>query len=55
MFELLPKNLPRLISIGRLDFNSEGLLLLTNDGGLKEPELPSSRILRSMKSGQEDR
>src|SRR5690348_2989241 len=32
VFEKLPKDLPRLISIGRLDLNSEGLLLLTNDG-----------------------
>ena len=34
VFNSYQKNLPRLISIGRLDFNSEGLLLLTNDGGL---------------------
>ena len=46
--EILPKNLPRLISVGRLDLNSEGLLLLTNDGALKRAlELPSSRILRT--------
>ena len=45
IFEVLPKNLPRLITIGRLDFNSEGLLLLTNDGNLKRKlELPSSKI-----------
>src|SRR5262249_50720231 len=31
IFDALPRNLPRLISIGRLDFNTEGLLLLTND------------------------
>ena len=48
VFDILPTNLPRLISIGRLDFNSEGLLLLTNDGTLKRTlELPSSRILRT--------
>ena len=35
MFDTLPEGLPRLISIGRLDINSEGLLLLTNDGALK--------------------
>ena len=33
MFDALPKELPRLISIGRLDLNSEGLLLLTNETG----------------------
>src|SRR3954454_2244211 len=34
IFQALPKELPRLISIGRLDLSTEGLLLLTNDGGL---------------------
>ena len=34
VFGALPKDLPRLISIGRLDYNTEGLLLFTNDGGL---------------------
>ncbi|MBM3513771.1 MAG: rRNA pseudouridine synthase [Alphaproteobacteria bacterium] len=34
VFGALPKDLPRVISVGRLDFNSEGLLLLTNDGAL---------------------
>ena len=48
IFQILPKNLPRLITVGRLDLNSEGLLLLTNDGDLKRKlELPSSKILRS--------
>ena len=43
VFEALPPGLPRLISIGRLDINSEGLLLLTNDGSLSRAlELPSS-------------
>ncbi|MGI9420588.1 MAG: pseudouridine synthase [Geminicoccaceae bacterium] len=41
--DLIPKELPRLMPIGRLDMNSEGLLLLTNDGGLKRQlELPST-------------
>ena len=43
----LPKRTPRLMPIGRLDLNTEGLLLLTNDGELKrEMELPSSGIPR---------
>jgi len=47
VFENLPKGLPRLISIGRLDINSEGLLLLTNDGGLARAlELPQTGIVR---------
>ena len=48
IFQILPKNLPRLITVGRLDLNSEGLLLLTNDGNFKRKlELPSAKILRS--------
>jgi 23S rRNA pseudouridine2605 synthase len=47
IFGVLPKSLPRLISIGRLDFNTEGLLLLTNDGGLARVlEHPSTGWLR---------
>jgi 23S rRNA pseudouridine2605 synthase len=47
VFAALPKELPRLISIGRLDLNSEGLLLLTNDGGLaRRLELPATGWLR---------
>jgi 23S rRNA pseudouridine2605 synthase len=44
VFQALPPGLPRLISVGRLDITSEGLLLLTNDGGLARAlELPSNR------------
>src|SRR5580704_5744172 len=47
IFHRLPADLPRLISIGRLDFNTEGLLLLTNDGALARAlELPSTGWLR---------
>jgi len=47
IFEDLPDNLPRVVSVGRLDINSEGLLLLTNDGELKRKlELPSTGWLR---------
>jgi len=47
IFGALPKHLPRLISIGRLDLSTEGLLLLTNDGGLARAlELPSTAWLR---------
>ena len=47
VFENLPEELPRLISVGRLDINTEGLLLMTNDGGLsRELELPSTGWLR---------
>lgn len=47
VFEALPKQMPRVISIGRLDLNSEGLLLLTNDGQLARAlELPSNGWVR---------
>jgi 23S rRNA pseudouridine2605 synthase len=47
IFQNLPAHLPRVISVGRLDFNTEGLLLLTNDGGLARVlELPSTGWLR---------
>jgi 23S rRNA pseudouridine2605 synthase len=47
IFRALPKRLPRLISVGRLDINTEGLLLLTNDGGLARAlELPATGWLR---------
>ena len=47
VFSALPKGLPRLISVGRLDINTEGLLLLTNDGALARVlELPATAWLR---------
>lgn len=47
VFAALPEGLPRLISVGRLDINSEGLLLLTNDGGLARGlELPATGVQR---------
>jgi 23S rRNA pseudouridine2605 synthase len=43
VFASLPKDMPRVISVGRLDLNTEGLLLLTNDGGLaRHLELPAT-------------
>jgi 23S rRNA pseudouridine2605 synthase len=50
VFDALSKELPRVISVGRLDLNSEGLLLLTNDGGLaRRLELPATGWLRRYK------
>jgi len=47
VFDYLPDDLPRVVSVGRLDMNSEGLLLLTNDGGLaRRLELPSTGWVR---------
>lgn len=47
IFDLIPKEMPRILNIGRLDLNSEGLLLLTNDGAVKRKlELPSTGWLR---------
>jgi 23S rRNA pseudouridine2605 synthase len=47
VFEKLPPGLPRVVSVGRLDLNSEGLLLLTNDGALaRRLELPANAWIR---------
>ncbi|MDJ0992140.1 MAG: pseudouridine synthase [Dinoroseobacter sp.] len=47
VFDALPEDLPRVMSVGRLDLNSEGLLLLTTDGGIKRRlELPTTGWLR---------
>ncbi len=47
IFEHIPDTLPRVISVGRLDMNTEGLLLLTNDGGLaRKLELPATGFSR---------
>jgi len=51
VFQALPRDLPRLISVGRLDLASEGLLLLTNDGGLSRAlELPSTGLARQYRA-----
>ena len=47
IYDKLPPGLPRLMPVGRLDFNTEGLLLLTNDGELKRQlELPKTGVVR---------
>ena len=51
IFDDLPEELPRVMSVGRLDLNSEGLLLLTNDGAIKRRlELPSTGWLRKYRA-----
>ena len=51
IYDRLPKGLPRLIPVGRLDFMTEGLLLLTNDGELKRRlELPKTGVVRTYRA-----
>jgi 23S rRNA pseudouridine2605 synthase len=51
IYDLLPKDLPRLMPIGRLDYNTEGLLLMTNDGEFKRQlELPASGVERTYRA-----
>ncbi len=51
IYDRLPKGLPRLMPVGRLDFMTEGLLLLTNDGELKRQlELPKTGVVRSYRA-----
>ena len=51
IYDLLPRGLPRLVPVGRLDFNTEGLLLMTNDGTLKRKlELPSTGVERTYRA-----
>ena len=51
IYDRLPRDLPRVMPVGRLDFMTEGLLLLTNDGELKRQlELPSTGVVRSYRA-----
>jgi 23S rRNA pseudouridine2605 synthase len=51
IYDRLPRDLPRVMPVGRLDMNTEGLLLLTTDGGLKrELELPATGVERSYRA-----
>lgn len=51
IYDFLPDGLPRLMPVGRLDMTTEGLLMLTNDGGLKRTlELPSTGIERTYRA-----
>jgi 23S rRNA pseudouridine2605 synthase len=51
IYDRLPKGLPRLMPVGRLDFMTEGLLLLTNDGELKRRlELPRTAVVRTYRA-----
>jgi 23S rRNA pseudouridine2605 synthase len=51
IYDILPKDLPRLMPIGRLDLNTEGLLLLTNDGEFKrQMEMPATGVERTYRA-----
>jgi 23S rRNA pseudouridine2605 synthase len=51
IFNLLPKNFPRVISVGRLDFNTEGLLILTTNGALASHlEMPKNKWVRKYRA-----
>jgi 23S rRNA pseudouridine2605 synthase len=51
IYDRLPAGLPRLMPVGRLDYMTEGLLLLTNDGGLKRQlELPRTGVVRTYRA-----
>jgi len=51
IYDRLPRDLPRVVPVGRLDLNTEGLLLLTTDGELKRQlELPSSKVERTYRA-----
>jgi 23S rRNA pseudouridine2605 synthase len=51
IYDVLPKSLPRVMPVGRLDLNTEGLLLLTTDGELKRAmELPANGVERSYRA-----
>ncbi len=51
IYDVLPQGLPRLMPVGRLDFMTEGLLLLTNDGELKRQlELPRTGVVRTYRA-----
>jgi len=51
IYDRMPEGLPRLMPVGRLDFNTEGLLLMTNDGELKRQlELPATGVVRTYRA-----